>query len=170
VLPLPWRHCTTAVSRGVIAPVFFPLDHWWEVPFLHRRVFCEPDFRGRSPSMTVGDFTNASAALARGTERQRITTDRRTDNREPDYHVEDGAAGADLRHRSAGGVSMLLCRDREQSAPRSDQAHAGTIRRIGGTRIVAITKAGSRREVLSGSASSHLSMASASTHCVKVRR
>jgi hypothetical protein len=37
---------------------------------LQRGVWCEPDFRGRIPSMTVGDFANANpgAALARGTE------------------------------------------------------------------------------------------------------
>src|SRR4029077_10816853 len=40
VLRLSWRHCTTTVSRGVIA-AFFSLDHWWEVPFLHRRVRSE---------------------------------------------------------------------------------------------------------------------------------
>jgi hypothetical protein len=37
VLRLFWRHCTTTVSRGVIAR-FFSLDHWWEVLFLQRRV------------------------------------------------------------------------------------------------------------------------------------
>ena len=40
---MSWRHCTTTVSRGVIA-AFFSLDHWWEVPSLQRRVHCEPDF------------------------------------------------------------------------------------------------------------------------------
>src|ERR1700730_18685028 len=57
-------------------------DREFESPSLQRGVWCEPDFRGRIPSMTVGDFANAnpSAALARGTERQRITTDHRADN------------------------------------------------------------------------------------------
>src|SRR6202022_2432147 len=60
-------------------------DRGFESPFLQRGVWCEPDFRGRIPSMTVGDFANAnpSAALARGTERQRITPDQRADNCEP---------------------------------------------------------------------------------------
>ena len=60
-------------------------DRWFESVFLQRGVWCEPDFRGRIPSMTVGDFANAnpSAALARGTERQRITPDQRADNCEP---------------------------------------------------------------------------------------
>src|ERR1700730_17199916 len=31
---------------------------------LQRRVRCEPDFTGRIPSMTVGDFINATPALA----------------------------------------------------------------------------------------------------------
>jgi hypothetical protein len=30
------------MSRGVIAPLFL-LDHWWEVRFLQRGVYCEPD-------------------------------------------------------------------------------------------------------------------------------
>jgi hypothetical protein len=39
-------------------------DRGFESRFLQRRVQCEPDFRGRTPSMTVGDFANADPAPA----------------------------------------------------------------------------------------------------------
>jgi hypothetical protein len=60
-------------------------DHEFESLLLQRGVWCEHDFRERIPSMTGKDFANANpgAALARGSERQRITPDRRTDNCEP---------------------------------------------------------------------------------------
>jgi hypothetical protein len=46
VLPLPWRHRTTTVSRGVTAPPF-SLDHWWEVLSLRRLVCLTIEFGGR---------------------------------------------------------------------------------------------------------------------------
>jgi hypothetical protein len=37
-------------------------DQRFESVSLQRGVCCEPDFRGRVPSMTVGDFANANPA------------------------------------------------------------------------------------------------------------
>jgi len=34
-------------------------DQWFESLSLQQGVWCEPDFRGRIPSMTVGDFARA---------------------------------------------------------------------------------------------------------------
>ena len=39
-------------------------DRGFESISLQRGVWCEPDFRGRIPSMTVGDFANADPAPA----------------------------------------------------------------------------------------------------------
>src|SRR6266436_4922242 len=39
-------------------------DQRFESVSLQRGVWCEPDFRGRIPSMTVGDFANADPAPA----------------------------------------------------------------------------------------------------------
>src|SRR5438445_10121130 len=43
-------------------------DHKFESGFLQRGVWCEPDFRGRIPSMTVGDFANARGEFAFATD------------------------------------------------------------------------------------------------------
>jgi hypothetical protein len=79
--PLPWRHCTTGCPRP------FSLDHWWEVPSLQRRVWCEPDFRGRIPSMTVGDFANARGEFA---------SDPYTPRTRAGAPVREGTTGPDL--------------------------------------------------------------------------
>src|SRR5690349_7545220 len=42
----------------------WPGDREFDSRLLQRRVWCEPDFRGRIPSMTVGDFANADPAPA----------------------------------------------------------------------------------------------------------
>src|SRR5712671_2914534 len=57
--------CST--DPGLIAgtwhrPLFLTRDRWFESGSLQRGVNCEPDFRGRIPSMTVGDFANANPA------------------------------------------------------------------------------------------------------------
>src|ERR1700730_3350116 len=51
--------CST--DPGMIAgtwhrPLFLTRDRWFESGSLQRGVGCEPDFRGRVPSMAVGDF------------------------------------------------------------------------------------------------------------------
>jgi NAD(P)-dependent dehydrogenase (short-subunit alcohol dehydrogenase family) len=45
-VPLPWRHCTTGCRVGFPAHSF-SLDHWWEVPWLQRRV-TQTDHRNRT--------------------------------------------------------------------------------------------------------------------------
>ena len=46
------------------AGISFEGDQQFESVFLQRGVWCEPDFRGRIPSMTVGDFANARGEFA----------------------------------------------------------------------------------------------------------
>jgi len=69
VLPLPWTSWLLhhRVSRGVTAPLFL-LDHWWEVRFLHQRVYCEPDFldQGRKIKATR-ERDQIVSSVSRGT-------------------------------------------------------------------------------------------------------
>jgi hypothetical protein len=50
------------VSHGRYTVVYLAGDRGFESLLLQRGVRCEPDFRGGSPSMTVGDFANANPA------------------------------------------------------------------------------------------------------------
>ena len=50
------------VSKSVVPPTG---DRGFESFFLQRRVYCEPDFRRRIPSMTVGDFGSAKKGDAK---------------------------------------------------------------------------------------------------------
>ena len=49
-------------------------DRQFESPFLQRGVSCEPDFQGRIPSMTVGDFARACGSSAMLASRSRSTS------------------------------------------------------------------------------------------------
>src|SRR5882672_2624314 len=59
--------CST--DPGLIAgtwhrPLFLTRDRWFESGSLQRGVWCEPDFGGRIPPMTVGDFINANPSAS----------------------------------------------------------------------------------------------------------
>jgi len=92
---------------------------------LQRGVRCEPDFRGRIPSMAVGDFANANPALL-----QRVTL----------LHVEPVGAGlvvspgrgAVLRHKDAVGSverPMAAAPSRSQSGSAIRGGRAAATRR-----------------------------------------